>query len=138
MAHQRIRDERHLRHVAKQDCCCDISRSENGSRMPDMRSCRNDTVVSHHIMYAEPSAMGLRSGDNYTVPLCAKHHADLHLRGDERLWWSLHGIDPILVAARLYQETLNFRAKTPLVKVVLPNKGKKTRSTKLLGGTKRE
>ena len=50
---------------------------------------------AHHLMHAEPSAMGRRSGDNWAVPLCAAHHRDLHLTGDEQVWWATHGIDPI-------------------------------------------
>lgn len=46
-------------------------------------------------MFAEPSAMGLKSGDNWAVPLCHTHHTELHMRGDERVWWDLHGVDPI-------------------------------------------
>lgn len=39
--------------------------------------------------------MGLKSGDDWAVPLCHKHHMDLHSYGDERLWWDLQGVDPI-------------------------------------------
>lgn len=136
MSNNRIRDERHLRHVAKCPCCCDTSESANGAKMADVRSCDHETVVPHHILYAEPSAMGLKSGDNWAVPLCHRHHSDLHLfqRGDERLWWALRGIDPMQIARSLWQETLDYRAKVPIVHAAdLPNRGKKTRSTKLLG-----
>lgn len=142
MSNNRIRDERHLRHVAKCGCCCDVSESANGSRMADMRSCVHETVVPHHIMYAEPSAMGLKSGDNWTVPLCHKHHMELHNyqgSGGERLWWALRGIDPLTIARSLWQETLDYRAHAPIVRAVdLPNRGKKTRSTKLLGSKTRD
>ena len=50
---------------------------------------------AHHLMHAEPSAMGKRSGDNWAVPLCAYHHEALHKFGDEATWWAVHGIDPI-------------------------------------------
>jgi hypothetical protein len=46
-------------------------------------------------MFGEPSAMGLRSGDDYAVPLCATHHRQLHAHGDERTWWALKGVDPM-------------------------------------------
>jgi hypothetical protein len=50
---------------------------------------------AHHLMFAEPSAMGKKSGDNFAVPLCPKHHAELHMYGDEKTWWDLKGIDPM-------------------------------------------
>jgi hypothetical protein len=46
-------------------------------------------------MFAEPSAMGMKSGDNWAVPLCADHHGELHSYGDEKTWWDLQGVDPI-------------------------------------------
>lgn len=45
-------------------------------------------------MHAEPSAMGLKSGDEFAVPLCAIHHRSLHAAGDEAVWWALQGVDP--------------------------------------------
>jgi hypothetical protein len=46
-------------------------------------------------MFAEPSAMGKKSGDDWAVPLCADHHAELHSYGDEKTWWDLKGVDPM-------------------------------------------
>lgn len=39
--------------------------------------------------------MGLKTGDQWAVPLCPTHHRELHQMGDETLWFSLQGIDPI-------------------------------------------
>ena len=50
---------------------------------------------AHHLMFAEPSAMGKKSGDDWAVPLCADHHAELHAYGDEKTWWDLKGVDPV-------------------------------------------
>lgn len=41
--------------------------------------------------------MSVKNGDQYTVPLCRKHHDELHAFGDEALFFALHGIDPVLV-----------------------------------------
>jgi hypothetical protein len=46
-------------------------------------------------MFGEASAMGLKSGDDFAVPLCAEHHRQLHAAGDERSWWAIKGVDPI-------------------------------------------
>ena len=56
--------------------------------------CENPGTQAHHLMFAEPSAMGLKSGDQFAVPLCAKHHGELHAHGNERQWWALNGVDP--------------------------------------------
>ena len=50
---------------------------------------------AHHLMFAQPSAMGMKSGDEWAVPLCADHHRELHEYGDERTWWDLKGVDPV-------------------------------------------
>lgn len=50
---------------------------------------------AHHLQHAEPSAMGLKSGDQYAVPLCHDHHMQLHAMGNERRWWAIEGVDPL-------------------------------------------
>ena len=50
---------------------------------------------AHHLMFAEPSAMGLKSGDEWAVPVCADHHLELHNYGDEKTWWDMKGVDPL-------------------------------------------
>lgn len=111
-----------------------MSASENGAKMADVRSCDHETVVPHHLMTAQPSAMGLKSGDEWAVPMCVSHHAALHKMGDEKLFFALRGIDAMGIARRLWKETQDYRAKAPIVRAPpLPNVGKKTRSTKILG-----
>ncbi len=51
-------------------------------------------------MHAEPSAMGAKSGDQWTVPLCRRHHQALHLAGDEPTWWAMQGVDPMAWISR--------------------------------------
>jgi hypothetical protein len=74
----RVKDKKHLSWVRSQGCLI----CERWSQ-------------AHHVMFAEPSAMGKKSGDDWAVPLCADHHTELHACGDERTWWDLKGIDPI-------------------------------------------
>lgn len=55
--------------------------------------------------YAEHRALGLKNGDNWTVPLCHAHHMELHASPmPERTWWSLRGIDPIKWAKHNYSQ----------------------------------
>jgi hypothetical protein len=62
---------------------------------------------AHHITYAEPNGTALKVGDNWVVPMCHKHHMELHAFGDERLWWALQGVDPIPKAEELFKEFNN-------------------------------
>lgn len=49
--------------------------------------------------------MGRKVSDKFTVPICRLHHRELHRRGDERAWWEKEGIDPLPIAARLWEKT---------------------------------
>jgi hypothetical protein len=60
---------------------------------------------AHHLRFAQPRALGRRVSDEYTVPLCRSHHRALHRCGDEAAWWKRNSVDPIAVAAELWQRT---------------------------------
>lgn len=66
----RIRCERHLQFVRGMRCM--ICRAPGPSE-------------SHHLLRVpdEPHGMGIRTGDDWAVPLCSKHHRILHQSGDE-------------------------------------------------------
>ena len=59
---------------------------------------------AHHIMFAEPNAMGMKVGDNWCVPLCHHCHMKLHAFGDERTWWDLKGVDPMKWAEKNWSD----------------------------------
>jgi DNA recombination protein Rad52 len=83
----RIRDKAHLAFVAREPCLV----------------CGRRPAQAHHIRFAQPSALGLKVSDEFTVPLCNGHHDSLHQTGDERAWWARHGIlDPLQLANRLW------------------------------------
>jgi DNA recombination protein Rad52 len=84
---KRIRNKGHLTFVASQPCLV----------------CGRNPAQAHHIRFAQPSALGLKVSDEFTVPLCNGHHDSLHHTGDERAWWARHGIiEPLKFAARLW------------------------------------
>ena len=84
---KRIRDKAHLAFVANEPCLV----------------CGRKPAHAHHLRFAQPSALGLKVSDEYTVPLCNIHHDSLHQTGDERAWWARHGIlEPLKFAARLW------------------------------------
>jgi hypothetical protein len=85
----RERDRNHLRFVASEPCLV----------------CGRGPSDAHHIKFAEQRAMGRKVSDKFTVPVCRLHHRELHRRGDERAWWDKHGIDPLPVAAALWERT---------------------------------
>jgi len=82
---RRIRDKEHLRYVASQSCLV----------------CGEIPSQAHHLRFAQPRALGRKVSDEWTVPLCLKHHAELHQAGDELGWWRERVIDPIAQARRL-------------------------------------
>jgi len=84
---RRIRDPEHLRFVAGQPCLvCGRSPSE-----------------AHHLRFAQARAMSRKVSDEFTVPLCALHHRDLHARGNEEAWWKGRRIEPLDVAVELWR-----------------------------------
>jgi len=83
------RDRHHLRFVASQPCL----------------ACGRTPSDAHHLKFAEQRAMGRKVSDRFTVPLCRLHHHELHRRGKERAWWESQGIDPLVIAATLWETT---------------------------------
>ena len=86
---RRVRDKDHLRYVAVQPCLlCSATPSD-----------------PHHLRFAQPRAMARKVGDDFTVPLCRKHHRDLHDSGNEAAWWHDMGIEPLEIARQLWDES---------------------------------
>lgn len=90
---RRIRDPEHLKFVAEQPCMI----------------CGRHPCQAHHLRYVQPRALGRKSSDAYTVPLCALHHRELHTRGNERAWWAGKGRDPLIDADQLWRQTASQR-----------------------------
>ena len=85
----RERDRNHLRFVAAQPCLV----------------CGRSPSDAHHLKFAEQRAMGRKVSDKFTVPICRLHHRELHRRGDERAWWGKQRINPLPIAAALWERT---------------------------------
>jgi hypothetical protein len=85
----RERDRNHLRFVASQPCLV----------------CGRGPSDAHHLKFAEQRAMGRKVSDRFSVPICRLHHRELHRRGDEPAWWDKQGIDPLPIAAALWERT---------------------------------
>lgn len=85
----RHRSPQHLAHVRKEPCLV----------------CGRSPVDAHHLRFVQPRAMAKKVSDEFTVPLCRRHHDLLHRDPDERAWWESVGIDPIAIAAELWEDS---------------------------------
>ncbi len=83
---QRHRDRQHLKRVAAQPCLV----------------CGRNPAHAHHLTFAQPRARSLKVSDEWTVPLCALHHRELHDHGNELAWWQTKAIEPIGIAQALW------------------------------------
>lgn len=86
---KRLRDKDHLRFVASQPCLV----------------CGRQPTEAHHLKFSQPSALGRKVSDEFTVPVCALHHRDLHTTGNELAWWERKQIDPMPTARNLWAES---------------------------------
>ena len=83
----RRRDKNHLRYMASLPCLV----------------CGRSPCQAHHIRFAQPRALGRQVSDEWTVPLCVKHHAEQHTAGNEKQWWRERQVDPIANALQFWR-----------------------------------
>ena len=86
---RRVRAPAHLAFVRTQPCLV----------------CGRTPSDAHHLRFLQPRAMAKKVSDEFTVPLCRRHHQLLHQDSDEQDWWVAHGIDPVAIAADLWAES---------------------------------
>ena len=86
---RRIRCKEHLRYVASQPCVI----------------CGRSPSHAHHVRHAQPRGLALKVSDEFTVPLCAVHHDEIHRTLREKEWWQERNVDPLPVAAALWRES---------------------------------
>ena len=80
---RRYANEKHLTHIRQKACLCSWSDCFGG-------------VEAHHLMkpWFGYRGMGMKSGDMNVVPLCHKHHMQLHEVGNENSFWISMGRSP--------------------------------------------
>jgi len=86
---KRIRSQEHLRFVASQPCLI----------------CGRSPSHAHHVRYAQSKGLRLKVSDEFTVPLCAIHHHQIHTTGKEREWWQERNVDPLKIADALWKKS---------------------------------
>src|SRR5262245_16506797 len=89
---RRVRDKDHLKYVASRSCLI----------------CGRQPSEPHHVRFAQKRAFGRKVSDEFTVPLCRLHHRELHRSRNEPLWWKKLGIEPLKIAAQLWNRTRSF------------------------------
>ncbi|SPP94174.1 ERF family protein [Bradyrhizobium vignae] len=82
----RKRSKAHLAFVREQPCLV----------------CKQTPYDAHHVKFAQPRALGRKVSDEFTIPLCRKHHQELHQHGSEKAWWSDMKISPLPIARDLW------------------------------------
>ena len=97
-----IRDKKHLAFVASLPCCIEG---------------RTGNVVPHHLLRGTGEKCGGRkSGDNWTIPLGAETHMDLHAWGDETWYLGKSDIDGPALAKALYEATGDYEQALNVLK----------------------
>jgi len=82
---KKFRSKKYLQWVAEKPCLL----------------CMYEPCQAHHITIAELRGWGQKVSDNYTIPLCYKHHHLLHMTGERKFWQKL-GINPKFYAELLF------------------------------------
>ncbi|MFZ0103962.1 MAG: hypothetical protein WAL49_16920 [Pseudolabrys sp.] len=54
------------------------------------------------MQFAQPRALGLKTSDEFVVPLCRSHHRQLHQAGNEVAWWEDLDINALEIAKSLW------------------------------------
>jgi len=86
---KRVRSKKHMAAVREGGCSI----------------CGNPAADAHHIRIAgHGRGLGIKNGDDWTIPLCRRHHDELHAFGDEKLFLDLHGVDGVALAQSLWRK----------------------------------
>ena len=92
---RRYENKKHLSHVREKGCLVGGADCYGG-------------VEAHHLMkpWFGYRGMGMKSGDMNVIPLCHKHHMQLHDIGNENSFWIRNGHNPDFgraVAQRMWE-----------------------------------
>lgn len=93
MLNMKIRNKKHLSYIRKLPYI--IHDAEE--------FCNGTPIVAHHLTFVnDRGGVALKTGDNWTVPLCFFHHSALHNMG-ERTFWKTWQIDAEEEAKKLWE-----------------------------------
>src|SRR5262249_35985752 len=86
---KRLRDKAHLKFVASQPCLI----------------CGRHPSDPDHVRFAQPTAIGLKVRDEFTVALSRGHHRHLQQAGNEEAWWAARNITALAISKDLCAQT---------------------------------
>ena len=86
--------------------------------LPCLVSGTTNATVGHHLLKTGLRGVGLKSPDNFLIPLAVGVHNQLHASGNEDKWFAGWGItNQIAIANRLYElyQNKDYNAMTTLL-----------------------
>lgn len=81
----------------------------------------NTSTEAAHLRYADLRAAkhnpghGAKPSDNWTLPLCGKHHREQH-QGSECVWWEAKGLDPTFLSMALFLNSGDHEAAETIIR----------------------
>lgn len=100
---ERQHDKTYLAHTRRQPCILRFLGDCDGA------------VQATHLRFSDAKygrinpGLGNKPSDKWVLPACKHHHEAQHAAGDERKWWSGHGIDPGAECVRRYAKFIGDR-----------------------------
>lgn len=89
-----IRCPSHLKWVRGHECAC----TDKG----DWKFTCETRVEAAHVRSSQEGGIGMKPGDNWSIPLCSVHHRHQHMIG-EHAFEKLYKIDMKKIAAELWR-----------------------------------
>lgn len=73
--------------------------------------CGSPNTEAHHLLRGVVRGMGRRADDSKVIPLCSRHHRDLHQDGNETVYLAKRGIlNPVRIADELFEASPDLEA----------------------------
>jgi hypothetical protein len=98
------------RECAIKDCFPAVRAPNFGGKPPHV--CEGD-IEAAHVRGSQTGGIGMKPGDNFSIPLCSKAHREQHQIG-EAAFQKRYGFDMMKMAADLWQADTYHRRKHEL------------------------
>lgn len=86
-----VRSDGHLKWIRGHICCLDSDNCDG-------------KIQAAHVRFGNDGGVGMKPGDNFTLPLCAEHHAAQHRIGEPSFWQQAK-MDPHAIAKALWDQS---------------------------------
>lgn len=94
-------------------------------KLPCLITGERERVEAAHVRMSDAAlgkrnaGIGAKPDDVWTVPLCARLHAEQHAEGNERWFWERNGINPLIIAQQLAGVSIALRASKEPEEVIV-------------------